>query len=294
MQGTRPLASEIMAPSMLAIMRRAHTYYNFARYVRPVRLAGARVNVILFPPILGGMYRYTPLIAELHEHANVYAANFPCEFRPLAEDLINNLGLLFAHCIAALRLKGPLILIGWSFGGTLAYECARRLPLLDVPVDELALLDPAVRAHGARCESILRSDRLGGDDLWKTFLFFKLAPADWQRLAEESHLFQLSFRARLAMIRRYLPRLRGPHFRRANLAWEFRFFQSALRSLDSYVPGSYGGKCSIFLSEGQHYPASQESVWAEAAISSLKITRLRGDHLALVSRSIGPLRRLVT
>ena len=108
------------------------------RLLVPVREDG-RATVVLVHPVGGHLLGYRPLIEALPDTFAVYGLQSP----PAAE-LPGTLGELADEYAAAIAALGtPVHLLGWSLGGVLAAEVARRLE--DAPLS-LTLVDSFVAA----------------------------------------------------------------------------------------------------------------------------------------------------
>ncbi|BBX69479.1 hypothetical protein MPSYJ_29400 [Mycolicibacterium psychrotolerans] len=106
----------------------------------PLRASGARVPLFLVHPIGGNVLCYLDLVKHLPVDQPVYALQ-AAGAEPGATPL-DTVGELAASYIAAMRRvcpDGPYIVGGWSFGGYVAVEMARKLA--DEDLAGLVLLD---------------------------------------------------------------------------------------------------------------------------------------------------------
>lgn len=95
--------------------------------------------LVFFSPLLGYPYCYY----ELSKHINRYSVYL------LGENLINvetsnslkDMAVLYAKYIVNNIKANKFKLIGWSFGGILAYECAIQLQSIGKEISEVVLLD---------------------------------------------------------------------------------------------------------------------------------------------------------
>ncbi|WP_244118406.1 non-ribosomal peptide synthetase [Burkholderia gladioli] len=138
--------------------------------LQPLNAARAPVTLFCCYPGFGltGEYRY--LAAALQGVASVVAlrapgfarpesvpADWPASFEALAEDC--------TRAILAAQPAGPYRLLGWSFGGRVAFTVAARLRALGHRVDFLGLLDTAIRTADAHDEPGAEAEVAGADAL---------------------------------------------------------------------------------------------------------------------------------
>jgi amino acid adenylation domain-containing protein len=99
---------------------------------------GAGVPLFCLPPVTGVGWRYAALVTHLPAGQPVYALQ--CVGSPRSAGL----GAIvddFLDLVRELRPHGPYALIGWSFGGIVAYELAERLRRAGEPVAVCGVVD---------------------------------------------------------------------------------------------------------------------------------------------------------
>ncbi|AIC93107.1 non-ribosomal peptide synthetase [Shouchella lehensis] len=102
----------------------------------------ASTPLILIHPHGGGILPYIHLVNELNSAHRIYgiqAKGYESNELPnnKMEDIVNS----YVIEIRKVLPKGPYRLMGWSFGGTVAYEIARKLEGLNEKIEFLGLLD---------------------------------------------------------------------------------------------------------------------------------------------------------
>jgi thioesterase domain-containing protein len=108
----------------------------------PLRESGNRKPLFCLHPVSGSPYAYNGLVKLLPEDQPVYgfeAPSFDNERPP-----VNRLPVLadeYARILREFQPSGGFRLLGWSLGGVLAYDIARRLVSAGLPVDRLILVD---------------------------------------------------------------------------------------------------------------------------------------------------------
>jgi enterobactin synthetase component F len=109
-----------------------------------VVLGGAQAEPPLFlvHAIEGTVSAYTPLAQELGDAFRVYGLESPALNDPaLIPSSLADLVTGYTRRIRAAQPDGPYALGGWSMGGVIAFEIARRLQQAGARVDLLVLLD---------------------------------------------------------------------------------------------------------------------------------------------------------
>ncbi|WP_405614043.1 SDR family NAD(P)-dependent oxidoreductase [Streptomyces sp. NBC_00076] len=111
------------------------------RVLRDVEPGAHRPALFTFHPAGGPTSVYRPLVHLLPPTHNVYGFDRVDTLGTLEEKAAHYLGLL-----QKLQPQGPYHLLGWSFGGCLAYEVARRLRETGRAVGFLGLIDTILPA----------------------------------------------------------------------------------------------------------------------------------------------------
>ncbi|WP_161624813.1 alpha/beta fold hydrolase [Streptomyces spectabilis] len=131
--------------------------------VLPIRSSGSRPPVLCFHPALGLSLPYAGLAARLGPDRPVFglqsphiggSSRLPASVEEVAEEYVGR--------IREIRPHGPYHLLGWSFGGLLAFEAAVRLRAAGEVVASLTVVDsrPAVAGERPPSESELLTDFL--------------------------------------------------------------------------------------------------------------------------------------
>jgi thioesterase domain-containing protein len=111
----------------------------------PLRESGDRTPVYCVHPVSGSPYVYAGLAKLLGDDQPVYGVEAPGfdNDRPLATTLLA-LAHEYVEAIRAHRPGRPVVLLGWSMGGSVAYEMARLRAAAGEPVPLLVVIDSAV------------------------------------------------------------------------------------------------------------------------------------------------------
>jgi thioesterase domain-containing protein/aryl carrier-like protein len=167
--------------------------------------------------------------------------------------------------IAAIRQvcpRGPYALGGWSVGGVVAYEMARRLVEQGADVPLVAILDSGV--------------------LYALALLTALFPQGEMRLTDmlrqTSHEQLAEFRRRTARAQ-LIPEEANDEV----AARIYRLFAGNMRAILDYSPGPYPGRIDLFQAAEslvkERFSPSRE--W-RSRCGHLEVHRVPGDHLSMV------------
>jgi thioesterase domain-containing protein len=106
------------------------------------RRDGERLPLICVHPLGGNAFWYLALARRLRHEQAVYGLH--ARGLDLAEEVQTQVSEMAASYLCDLRRtvpRGPYALLGWSFGGVVAFEMARQLAAAETPVPILAMCD---------------------------------------------------------------------------------------------------------------------------------------------------------
>jgi amino acid adenylation domain-containing protein len=112
----------------------------------PLRSSGDREPLFLLHPGSGSVFAYLDLVRRLETGRSVYGLQAqgidPGQRgqEPLRE--VEQMAERYLEEIRTVQARGPWHLAGWSFGGLVAFEMARRLRLQGEEIAQLVLIDP--------------------------------------------------------------------------------------------------------------------------------------------------------
>ncbi|HEY7499940.1 MAG TPA: amino acid adenylation domain-containing protein [Vicinamibacterales bacterium] len=140
-----PLATLFEAPTIAALAREIETKANASllwRSVVPIRATGSGAPVFCVHPVGGNVLAYGDLARRLEPAVACYglqAVGLDGVAAPLTS--VEAMARRYVEEIRSIQPRGPYHLCGFSFGGLVAFEMARRLRREGETVGLLALLD---------------------------------------------------------------------------------------------------------------------------------------------------------
>jgi amino acid adenylation domain-containing protein len=125
----------------------------------PLRRAGSGAPLFCLPPGGGTVFCYGPLVDRLAPGRPVWglqAAGVEPDEDP--HESLDEMAAAYLTAIRHIQPKGPYHLIGWSFGGHVAYQMAAALEAAGEEVALLALLDTFPPEHVPRVDERYRRE----------------------------------------------------------------------------------------------------------------------------------------
>ncbi|MEQ0559785.1 SDR family NAD(P)-dependent oxidoreductase [Amycolatopsis sp. NEAU-NG30] len=242
----------------------------------PVRVLrdGVADPVFLFHPAGGPSSVYRELVRLLPEDRPVYGFE-----RIDDEDTVEGKAACYAELVREIQPAGPYRLGGWSFGGCLAYETARRLGGAEL----VFLIDTILPlpAPGKPAEELLldRFDRFA-EHVSRTYgVPFSVPRADLVRLAEEDQ------------IRWVMDQLaeRVPDLGAGVLRHQYESYVDA-RVAERYTPQRYDGRVLLLRAADPHpltttldprYLRTDDTLGWDA-FCDVEVVRVPGDHVSMI------------
>jgi thioesterase domain-containing protein len=249
-----PVSALIEAPTVERMARLVRRGTELPRsLVVPIQ-TGAGRPLFLVHPIGGNVFCYLPL-AQPGLDVPLYGIQAPAPGEPWS---VEALAERYVDALRAVQPEGPYQLGGWSFGGVVAFEMARRLEARGDEVSLLAMIDVAPPQREVRPE----------------------APVDWARFAED--LRGLAGAGPSEPPVREVP-VEGLLDDEATREL-FELFRANHKALSSYRPGPYGGRLALIRAEATAaaLPDDPDQAWSELAARGAEVHRLSGDHYSLL------------
>lgn len=208
---------------------------------------------------------YLTLVPYLHPDQPVYALQSPTvvDGAPLPESMEEN-AATYVRLIKEVRPQGPYHLLGWSFGGLLAYEMAVQFRAAGDEVGVLTVMDsfPRTDAVDERDDQVRLGWLMEGIGHHRDeFAGRRLVPDDvYETLRRDGSPLARMGRERLGRV--------------VDLMGRHQILNSR------YEPGEYGGPVELFLAE--HSPwgevTDKDVLWKEFMTGSVRIHRIDCAH----------------
>ncbi|HEX8351278.1 MAG TPA: AMP-binding protein, partial [Pyrinomonadaceae bacterium] len=177
--------------------------------------------------------------------------------------------------VRAVQPEGPYMLGGWSLGGVVAFEMARRLESQGQRVALLALLDSYVPRPSAEDEDeaarLLSFARHTGLDPEH----FGVSREQVARLGGGERLGHVLELAKAADL---LP----PDIGLAHVSRLWEVFEANLVAARDYRPGAYGGRVTVFKAGDGVGGRDAAAEWGPLAAGGVEVLSVPGDHFSFV------------
>jgi thioesterase domain-containing protein len=146
--------------------------------------AGGKAPVFCFPGLFANGLEFGSIATALGEERSVHAFVCPTLTRDRWEERdMAELAAMYADRIADLAKGGPVMLLGWSVGGYMAFEVAKLLRgRLEVPF--VGVVDVHDAGEAARAPRLSMDHEDGLDSMLAQWARGTGMPSQWQRLFE--------------------------------------------------------------------------------------------------------------
>jgi thioesterase domain-containing protein/acyl carrier protein len=245
-----------------------------------IHAAGARPPIFCVHPAGGTVFRYSDLARELGPDQPFYglqAQGVNDDAEPLAT--VDEMATRYLDALRAAFPAGPYVLGGWSAGGVIAFEMARRLRDAGEDVSLVVLLDTHAPKDDWR-------DRAPDEvDLYLRYTH-DLAGVGPERLAElESALRAVADDERLAALADWIARSDLPvaETTLAQIGRSVRVFATTMRAVNEHRLREYDGDVLLLqAAEGipglEPPPGGVASAWRPHVRGRLEVRTVPGTH----------------
>ncbi|RKG95647.1 non-ribosomal peptide synthetase, partial [Corallococcus sp. CA053C] len=227
----------------------------------------------------GNVLAYGELARRLGPSQPVYGLQSRgLDGRPVAQT-IEEMAALYLDGLRTVQPRGPYLLGGWSMGGVVAYEMARRLREEGEAVDLLALVDAHVPGLTKPSSEYSAHARARIAFAHATASAFGQAPTlTDDALAQGDDDAMLGALLEEGLRARILDTHSGP----AQLRALFRVFQANLLALEHYVPKPYDGTALLLSASESVAPLPRHRGWEGLVRGGLEVLDVPGSHHALM------------
>ncbi len=242
-----------------------------------VQRGGDAPAIFAVHPVGGNVVCYLQLARRLGKDRPFHALQSP-GLEPGQQPLttVEAMAAVYLEAIRRVQPQGPYSLLGWSMGGVVAFEIARRLRAIGEPVALLAMIDSyPPEAFEAEADGPAAAHLLARD-LGRTFGREIEVPAS--TLEGRTAAEQLDAVIEQARAQGVLPRdLDAEHMRR--LA---QMFVNNRRASARYRPGAFDGSIVHFAATESLADGGPDTGWERLAAGGVKVHPIPGDHYSIL------------
>ena len=260
----------------LAEVLRAGGSQHEARLAVPIRAGDSGPALFCVHPIGGNVMCYAALAQALPPGRAVYGIRAPGltseTETPLAS--IDAMAERYIDEMRSVQPDGPYNLLGWSLGGLVVQEMARRLAAEGETLGLAAMIDSAVpRLHTVDAEH-------GPAGPFRRFVADLAASASLGLDYGEAELDDLSSEERIAWLARQLERLGMPAGDTA-LRAVHGVFQAGFKALGAHKPRSTDAALLLFAAGRRDDLARVREEWREL-LAGIEIVEMDADHYTIM------------
>lgn len=251
-------------------------------------------------PTVYCVHAISGVVTPYREFANALGPSHPVYGLQLSEresqpnPSVEDLAEQYAEAIRGRDARGPIALVGWSFGGVLAFEMASHLRALSVEVANLTLID------SFPCSADMKGDRPDGQQLLVEFLSdlalssgeVDLVASDLQTLNELPEGADLAQGVQKLIAHRLLP----DGFPLEEAAQKWGVYQRGFEAWSTYTPQPYHGEVNL-IAAAQEFSDQRPTplkAWGKYAAGGLSIdvvpathySVMRGEHAVFLADTV--------
>ena len=236
---------------------------------------GRREPIVMVHPIGGSVFGYRAFARAIEERHGIYAFEAPGldgESEALAS--VEALALLYVQALCRV-VPPPYRLLGFSFGGLVAFEMAHQLRKARQDIQGVVLVDCHGLDHAPHPPDEAESLAEFAQDLGR----FAGKKVELDPLP----LHALTRRRRFELL---LSKLRecgvlGSEVSLHEIQSRYEVFHASLRALHAYVPRPLDLPMVHFRAAAAKEESDASLGWERLALSGLQIDRVEGDHYRL-------------
>ncbi|MEY5097838.1 MAG: hypothetical protein RJA36_557, partial [Pseudomonadota bacterium] len=246
----------------------------------PIRSQGSGTPLFCVHPVGGSVLCYADLVRHLAPDQPVYGLQHPgMDGQAFTHAQIEDLAARYLQEMYGLQPQGPYLLGGWSMGGVIAFEMARRILADGKEVQLLALFDSELSRDGfKRRPSGVR------EDVVQFLCHLVRAP---KAEVESAVMGSVASNAE-EILGDVLLQARDTGWLGADVSIEdltrwYRVYRGNLNALASYVPGvDYSGPIILFRRSENLSGATGLGGWDALADAELSVFQVPGDHFSML------------
>jgi len=271
-----PLKSLLYYPTVRQLVGALErpTQRNGSSALVPIHSSGSNVPLFCVHPIGGAPYCYLPFATLLGPDQPIYAlqargVDGEAEPHTTVEEMADH----YIESLKTAQPRGPYRLAGWSFGGAVAFEMARRLKEHGDDVELLAVIDTVMMPPDEPFDEddVLATvaEMVAGDDA--------LSLTQLRELDHEEQLDYFRHRAEQAqLVTRWSEESR--------IQTVFEVFQKNLQAMFQYRPRPYDGPVTLFRATKHITPVFQDPYlgWQHWTTGNVDVHNVPCEHLEML------------
>lgn len=238
--------------------------------------------IIFFHPIGGSIISYYNFIFKMPTTYTIYGIQSPyladIHIQPL--ETVNSMAEFYAHLIAKALSDVPLILIGWSYGGVLAYEVAKILKSKHFIIQSLIMID-ACFAFPNHIRRYFQESVVNEEIVLRVFVQDILYSSGLTEI--NSNKFSISnFEDAISVLSSFnLVKQSGYHF----FKQIYHAFKNNITCLLTYKLTSYDGSVNHILADTTvNNIILDPSLWESYVNGESKFFTVPGNHYSIMSK----------
>ncbi|MEO9614025.1 MAG: amino acid adenylation domain-containing protein [Nitratireductor sp.] len=242
----------------------------------PIRHGREGPALFCVHPIGGNVMCYVGLAQALRPGRAVYGLRAPgltCATQaPL--DSIEDMAVRYLEEIRAVQPDGPYHLIGWSLGGLVVQEMARRLEAGHETPGLVAMIDSAAPDAPVAGAAVDPAERFAG------FVNDLAAVAKLPLACTKEELTPLSADERIAWLTERMER-HGVPTNAVAMKAVYGVFSAGSMALDKHTPRAFGGRLLLFAATQRPDARCMQEDW-RATVPEIEIIEMDADHYSIM------------
>ncbi len=240
-----------------------------------IKLNESESGFIVFgmPPVSGSSLVYQPLAKQLENSAQFYGLQLPDLYTDITTTSIEGLASFYISIIKRIQPAGPYRLLGWSSGGTVAYEIGRQFEKAGDNVAFLGILDQPYRVSGAQEDLYRENPYFKIEGLYQEDLEF-----DWESIRGQSE--QKAIQRLVKAINQQGLKPEGVEDDVVN-----RHLQALItfpQVMDQYEPVSSSLDIELFRTNVNQVNPSPYLDWDKVTGGKINVMPAEGEHMDMV------------
>lgn len=250
-----------------------------------IRTGGSKLPLFLMHPIGGGVVCYAYLARRLDQDQPVYGLQAIEVDQPNFE--VRKMVTTYMDAMRQVQPHGPYLLLGWSFGATLAFEVAQQLTRQGEEIRLLAIIDSVAPDFRPWSEESLADY----DDPIKLIRTLEGAANRKEPMpVAEDYLRQLGRDDQLLYIMEQAKKARimPQELTLAQIKRSLENHTARIRACHTYVPELYPGRITLFkstINSNDEMDLVEDPTWGWGKWSqeSVDLCCIPGDHVSIVN-----------